>query len=298
MKTETKTFPKPLALLKQKANDYLLFAKFRLSVLVVFSAAMGYFIAPESFYINDFLLLLLGGFLVTASSNGFNQIIEREYDNKMSRTSNRPLPALRMSVAEAYLLASVWGIAGIAVLWHFLHPLCGILGSLALFLYVFIYTPLKRVSAIAVFAGAFPGSIPPMIGWVAATSSFGMEPGILFGIQFAWQFPHFWSLAWRLHTDYVNGGFRLLPSSKGKNKTSAWIIFAFTLLTIPAGIAPYIAGMGGTLTLVAGITGAITLLVPAFMLAKTLHEKWATRLMYLSFIYLPFFLLIMYLDKP
>ncbi len=280
-----------------KLSDYIVFSKFRLSLLVVFSAAIVYLLASESFNYADFLYLITGGFLVTASSNGFNQIIERDFDKMMQRTHLRPLVTGRMSLPEAYLVASLFGVVGITILWFRLNPLCGILGAMALFLYVLLYTPLKRISPISVFVGAFPGSIPPMIGWVAATGKFGVEPGLLFLVQFAWQFPHFWSIAWKLDADYSLAGFKMLPSIKGKNKASALIILITTLSVIPAGLLPFIFNISGIYYLIFSIILVALLILNSVLLFIYLKEKYATRLMFFSFLYLPLLFIIMYLDK-
>lgn len=280
-----------------KLADYVIFSKLRLSLLVVFSAAVVYFLAAESFNYLDFIFLVLGGFLVTASSNGFNQIIEKDFDKMMVRTQNRPLPTGRMSLKEAYIVASFFGVAGIAILWFNLNPLCGILGALALFLYVLLYTPLKRISPISVFVGAFPGSIPPMIGWVAATGKFGIEPGLLFLVQFAWQFPHFWSIAWKLDSDYSLAGFKMLPSTKGKNKTSALIIFITTLFIVPAGLLPFIFNISGVYYAFFSLIMGAFLILFSLLLLITSKDKYATLLMLFSFLYLPLIFIIMYFNK-
>jgi len=204
-------------LIMVKSGIYAEFFKLRLSMLVVFSAVLGFFIAAGSDFSWSLLLfLVVGGFLVTGSSNGFNQIIEKDLDILMERTKGRPLPTGRMNALEGYIVASISGAAGIAILWYGLNPLSGILGALALFIYVMLYTPMKRISPFAVFVGAFPGAIPPMLGWVAFNGSFGLEAGILFAIQFIWQFPHFWAIAWKADEDYSRAGFKLLPSAGGK----------------------------------------------------------------------------------
>ncbi|HCQ29426.1 MAG TPA: protoheme IX farnesyltransferase, partial [Flavobacteriales bacterium] len=177
----------------KKIAVYAAFTKMRLASLVVLSAVLGYLIGADNYQLNDILVLSLGGFLVTGSSNAFNQIMEKDLDALMNRTKNRPLPTNRLNLIEGYWFASIIGLAGILLLWFYFGALAGILATLALGMYVLIYTPLKRISPIAVFAGAFPGAIPPMLGWVAATGHFGLEAGLLFLTQFFWQFPHFWA---------------------------------------------------------------------------------------------------------
>ena len=194
-------------------SDIVLLSKIRLTTSVVFSAVAGYFIAADHFDLVLFTYLVLGGFLVVAASNGFNQILEKKYDLLMLRTVNRPLPQERMSVRQAFLLSLIMGLTGVFLLYR-INFLSGFFGTLSIILYVFAYTPLKRVSPISVFVGAFPGAIPFMLGWVAVTNDFDIEPGILFAIQFIWQFPHFWAIAWVCNEDYQKAGFKMLPEKK------------------------------------------------------------------------------------
>ncbi len=271
---------------QSKLKDYLALAKLRLASLVVFSAVLGYFMAANEVNYLSLLYLVLGGFLVTGSSNAFNQVIEREADKKMKRTQDRPIPAGRMGISEASIVASIWGVLGIALLWFGLNPLSGVLAALSLFIYVFIYTPLKKVGPIAVFVGAFPGAIPPMLGYVAETGSFGLIPGLLFATQFIWQFPHFWSIAWKLHDDYAKAGYQLLPTRK-RDKTSAMQIVIYSLFLIPISLAPFWFGIGGwvatSIVLIAGIISAV--LAARLFLYRDM--KSATTLMFCTFIYLP-----------
>ena len=195
-----------------KLKDYVMLLKLRLSFLVVLSAVSGYFFAVETFDTIEFLYLVFGGFLITGASNGFNQIIERDIDKLMKRTANRPLPAGRMSVTEALIVSISFGILG-AIFLYQLNLWSCILGVVALILYAAVYTPLKRITPWAVFIGAFPGAIPPMLGVVAITNDFNLLVGIMFFVQFAWQFPHFWAIAWVSDDDYKKGGFSLLPST-------------------------------------------------------------------------------------
>lgn len=271
---------------QSKVKDYLALAKLRLASLVVFSAVLGYFMAADQVNFLSLTYLVLGGFLVTGASNAFNQVLERDADKKMSRTKNRPIPAGRMSVQEAAIVASIWGVLGIALIWFGLNPLSGILASLSLFIYVFLYTPLKKVGPIAVFVGAFPGAIPPMLGYVAETGTFGLVPGLLFATQFIWQFPHFWAIAWKLHDDYSKAGYELLPTRK-RDKTSAMQIVVYSLFLIPISLAPFWFGIGGviglSIVLIAGIVGAVL----AAQLFLKRDMKTATVLMFSTFIYLP-----------
>lgn len=188
--------------LAEKLKSYAALFKLKITLFVVISAVFGYFIGIEHFSLVALIWLTIGGFFITAASNAFNQIIERNHDGLMERTKNRPLPQNKLSVTETLITSFVLTIAGVLILGLGLNPLSGVLGLLAVFMYAAVYTPLKRISTFGVFVGAFPGAFPPMLGYVAATGSFGLEAGILFFIQFVWQFPHFWAIAWRLFNDY------------------------------------------------------------------------------------------------
>jgi len=235
-------------------------------------------------------LLVLGGFLVTGSSNGFNQIIERNLDKLMARTQNRPLPKERMGMNESYILATLMGIAGIAILWIFMNPLSGILGLIALLLYTVVYTPLKRVTPFAVFVGAFPGAIPPLLGHVASTSGFGeiqFQAWILFAIQFMWQFPHFWAIAWVLDEDYKKAGFRMLPSLGGRDKSSAFQVLVYTLFLLPISLLPVMFHMSGIVSAIVILICGTGFAYQAYNLYKECTVETARKLMFGSFIYLP-----------
>ncbi len=283
--------------LLKKLAVYAAFSKLRLSALVVFSAVLGYLIGAEHYLVLDILVLSLGGFLVTGSSNAFNQIMEKDLDALMERTKDRPLPANKLNLVEGYWLAAIMGLSGILLLWFYFGALAGILATLALALYVLIYTPLKRISPIAVFAGAFPGAIPPMLGWVAATGHFGLEAGLLFLTQFFWQFPHFWAIAWKINDDYRKAGFYMLPLKSGKNKHSAFIIFIYTLFMIPVSLLPFIYGHIGVLGVGTLLILDILFVIPAIQLYKKMDDKWALKLMFASFIYLLGMQVIWWIDK-
>lgn len=274
---------------KSKVLDYAQLTKMRLAWLVVLSALTGYFFALDMAYINwvQIFILILGGFMVTGSSNAFNQIIEKDLDKLMNRTSDRPLPDGRMEVNEAFWVASILGVFGVALLWIGLNPLSGILGLLALFLYVAVYTPLKRVGPIAVFVGAFPGAIPPMLGYVAATNEFGLIPGLLFATQFIWQFPHFWAIAWKADSDYTKAGFRLLPSSSGKSKMTAFYILIYALFLIPISLFPIMFTTMSTFVLIATTMMGAGFAFYAIRLYQQGTDKAALNLMLASFVYLP-----------
>lgn len=268
-----------------KVKDYVMLLKLRLSFLVVLSAISGYFFAGGSFGL-DFLYLVIGGFAITGASNGFNQIIERDIDKLMPRTSNRPLPTGRMSVSEAMLASFGFGILGLFLLYQ-INFYSAVLGLLSLFMYVFLYTPLKRITPWAVFVGAFPGAIPPMLGAVAFSGEFGMFAGIMFFVQFIWQFPHFWAIAWVLDDDYKKGGFSLLPSKGRKNQASAIWILVSALIMIPAGILPYLYEQTGMTSLIVGTIAGIGFFAIALQFYITKDDKLARKLMFASFFYLP-----------
>ena len=279
-------------------TDILQLSKVRLTSSVVFSALAGYFIAFDKFEVFTFTYLLLGGFLVVAASNGFNQILEKEHDKLMDRTADRPLPTGRMSVREAFWLSLVMSIAGIFLLYR-INFLSGFFGTLSIILYVLVYTPLKRISPVSVFVGAFPGAIPFMLGWVAATNDFDVEPGILFSIQFIWQFPHFWAIAWVCDDDYKRAGFKMLPGEK--DKSTAWKTVIYCFFLIPLSILP-VFGITGSLQL--SVLAAILIVVlgiwftmKAIQLFKKVDDASAKKLMFASFIYLPLLQLIYIIDR-
>ena len=280
----------------QKISDFIALTKPRLASLVVFSSVAGYFMADVTFSLDVFLLLVFGGIFVTGSSNGFNQILEKEQDAVMKRTQNRPLPQNRLSQKEAFIFSLIIGLLGLAMLYA-INLTTFILGFSALVSYVIMYTPMKKVSPLAVLVGAFPGSIPPMIGYVAASGHFGLEPGILFAVQFFWQFPHFWAIAWKLHDDYTLAGYKMLPSKEGRTKQSAWQIMFYTALMFPITLLPWAAQMTGTLSVVLSTILNILFFIPAFRLYKTLDMKHATQLMFGSFIYLPILFIVYLIDK-
>ncbi|MEO1435796.1 MAG: heme o synthase, partial [Bacteroidota bacterium] len=233
-----------------KLQDLKMLVKLRLNLLVVFSSGIGYALAagPTLDFVNLFLICL-GGFLVTGSANALNQVLERDYDKLMPRTATRPIASGRMEVSEAVLYAGLMGVVGIMILGLF-NPLTAMIGSISLFIYAFVYTPMKRVSSIAVLIGAFPGALPPLIGYVAFTGFIGPEALALFGIQFMWQFPHFWAIAWVSHDDYIKGGYFLLPSKGGQDKNSAMQCLIYALLLIPVSLFPYFLGTTGIVSAV------------------------------------------------
>lgn len=282
----------------KKISDYVALVKVRLSMLVVFSAVISFAIASKgSFDWTKMWLLVIGGFFTTGAANGINQIIERDLDKKMSRTEKRPLPAGSLTPAEAWIASIAMGLAGILILGFFMNWLSAALGLFSVISYAFIYTPLKRKTPFAVFVGAFPGAIPAMLGWVAESNTLGTEAWILFAIQFVWQFPHFWAIAWVLHDDYGKAGFHLLPSAGGRDKRSAFQCVLYTLILIPVSLLPFQNGMSGLLYASVAIVFGILFLVQAIRLYRQGTVKAAQQLMFGSFIYLPVIQLMMLIDK-
>ena len=285
------------SLLSQKVSDYITLIKLRLSFLVVFSAAITYLYASAgNISWVRLVLLIMGGFLVTGASNGINQVIERDLDGLMNRTMDRPLPTFRLSLKEAILACLLMGTTGLFLL-YILNPLTAILGAFALISYAFIYTPMKQASSISVYVGAIPGAMPPVLGWVAATGHFSLEALVLFAIQFVWQFPHFWSIAWVLDDDYKKAGFRLLPSGAGRGKGSAAWILASTFILLPVSILPTFMHMGGYLLAIVSLMAGILFFWQAWRLYKTCSIKSASKLMFGSFIYLPIIQLALLINK-
>lgn len=293
----TQSIPKT-GLMASRITDYAQLTKMRLSLLVVFSAAMSYIIgAGDSFDWLKMVLLVIGGFLVTGSANAFNQVIEKDLDKLMDRTLSRPLPDERMKPTEALWLAIVMGVSGLFILTFFMNLASGILGFIALASYTVMYTPLKRITPFAVFVGAFPGAIPPLLGYVAATDSFDTTAWVLFSIQFIWQFPHFWAIAWVMDDDYRKAGFELLPSKGGRDHASAFQAFVYAFSLIPVGILPYFFKISGVFSLVVITISGIIFAVQAWRLYKNCDIKSARQLMFGSFVYLPVVQIIMVIDK-
>jgi protoheme IX farnesyltransferase len=278
-----------------KFKTYLIFIKFRLSFLVILSAISGYLFAG-GVNLTELSFLIIGGILVTGASNGANQIWEQNLDKLMNRTNRRPLPLGLMSNSEAYAIVIVSLVVGIALL-YLINIYSALLGLFAFVSYVFVYTPLKQVSPWAVFVGAFPGAIPPFLGAIAATNDFGLLPGVLFFVQFTWQFPHFWAIAWILHEDYQRAGFYLLPSKSGKSKFSAFQIMVYSLALIPFSLIPWLMGWCGNITLIVASVLGILFFVYSYRLYSTLEDKDARKLMFASFVYLPIIQFVYVFDK-
>lgn len=285
--------------LASKIRDYMLLVKFSLSFMVVFSAVISYLLAPGvvEYNVKMIMLLFAGGFLVTGSANAINQVTEKDTDAMMKRTAKRPIASGRMSTGEGWIFSAVTGITGVLILWYFFNGLAAGLAALSLFLYAFVYTPLKKVNAISVLVGAVPGALPCLIGWAAGNDNLSAGGWILFGIQFFWQFPHFWAIAWIAHKDYSQAGFKLLPSVQGPTKYSAIQSIIYSLFLLPVGILPYFAGMSGIVSLWIVLLANLFMVYQCTRLYREMETKAARRVMFSSYIYLPVVLLALLADK-
>jgi heme o synthase len=291
--------------LATKVKDYFQLIKFTLSFMVVFSTVVCFLIAPHEQYIYrstvlSVLLLFAGGMLVTGSANAINQIAEKDTDAKMKRTAKRPVASGRMSVNEATAFAVIAGISGVFILWYFFNYQAALTGLLSLFLYGFIYTPLKKVNSIAVLVGAVPGAIPCLIGWIAA---YGDQPinwmggWIVFGIQFLWQFPHFWAIAWIAHNDYTAAGFKLLPGDKGPTKFTALQTVIYSALMIPFGLLPFYTSMAGMASMWIVLACNLWIVAVSIQLFVKMDVKSARMVMFSSYFYLMIVLLALFADR-
>ena len=253
-------------------SDFSQLTKFRLSITVVISSIAGYFLAVETVNYPTLLLLILGGYAMVGASNTFNQVFEKDLDKLMLRTQNRPLPSERMQPNNAILIGIVLTLIGISSL-YMINAKTAFFASLSIFLYACVYTPLKQKTPLSVFVGAFPGAIPFMLGWVAATNEFGIEPGILFMIQFFWQFPHFWAIGWLMHDQYQSAGFKMLPSGARDQSTAFQTVF-YTLWTVVISLIPAFQN-----------SGALVLSIPAALMVGLLGMFflfYSIRLMFLK----------------
>jgi protoheme IX farnesyltransferase len=282
-----------------KAKDYYQLIKFTLSFTVVFSCVVCYLLAPnvKVFDWGMIAILFLAGMLVTGSANAINQAVEKDTDAMMKRTGSRPVAAGRMSQQEAYTFAVIAGIVGVGMMWQFFNLSSALLSALSLFLYAFIYTPLKKINSIAVLVGALPGALPCLIGWVAGNDDFSLGGWIYFGIQFLWQFPHFWAIAWVAHEDYSKAGFKLLPADKGPTKFTAIQGIMYSVLMIPVGFLPYYFGYTGFVSAVVVMVCNLFMVVQSIRLYQQMDVKSARRVMFSSYIYLPIVLLALLADK-
>ena len=284
--------------LAAKVKDYFQLIKFTLSFTVVFSCVICYLLAPGvEFDFRMVVVLFIAGMLVTGSANAINQAVEKDTDAMMKRTAKRPVASGRMSQQEAYAFAFIAGLSGVLLMWQVFNLSAALLSAFSLFLYAFIYTPLKKVNSIAVLVGAFPGALPCLIGWVAGTDEFSTGGWILFGIQFLWQFPHFWAIAWVAHTDYSNAGFKLLPADKGPTKFTAIQAIMYALMMIPVGMLPYYFNMTGNVSLWIVLICNLLMVMQCVRLFIEMDVKAARRVMFSSYIYLPIVLLALLADK-
>ncbi len=277
-------------------------SKFTLSFTVVFSCVVCYLLAPDIIVNNiDTLVkiieLFIAGMLVTASANAINQAVEKDTDAMMKRTSKRPVASGRMSQQSAYIFAIVSGSIGVIMMFVCFNLASAFLSAFSLFLYAFIYTPLKKVSSISVLVGAFPGALPCLIGWVAATNDFSSGGWILFAIQFLWQFPHFWAIAWVAHNDYTKAGFKLLPSDKGPTKVTAIQAILYAMLMVPIGMLPFYFNMSGQISFWIVLACNLFIVLQCVRLYIDMDTKAARRVMFSSYIYLPVVFLSLLADK-
>ena len=281
-----------------KFKAYFELLKFRLSFLVSFSCGFGYILgANGAIDWLHFVVICTGGFLVSGASVTINQIIEKDLDVLMTRTQNRPLPTNRITNNQAAIFAFIVGAIGITILYSYTNVLTTLLSILSMVLYSFVYTPLKRVGPIAVFVGAIPGALPPLLGWTAATGHISIEALIIFGIQFIWQFPHFWAIAWVADDDYKKAGFKLLPSGGKKDLNTAIQIMIYTLFLIPFGLLPAKFGITGLDSAIVVTVCGVLFLSQTFALMKTGTRQSALRIMFGSFLYLPIVQIAYLLDK-
>ncbi len=285
-------------LVAARAKAYFELVKFRLTFLVTFSSALGYLLGNRgSIHWSGLLLFSLGGFLITSSGVTINQVLEKDLDKLMKRTMNRPLPTFRVTVTEALLFAMICFSAGFYLLAQYANMLTTSLAILSFVIYSFIYTPLKKVGPVAVYIGAISGGLPPLLGWTAATGTISLAALAIFLIQFLWQFPHFWAIAWVADDDYKIAGFKLLPGNGSKDVFTAVWILSFAMLLIPAGLFPYSLGISGIISCILITIAGLLFIYPAIKLVRDKSRKAALQIMYCSFLYLPVVLIALLIDK-
>jgi len=288
--------------LASKVKDYFQLIKFTLSFMVVFSTVVSFLIAPnEEVYVRNkiisVLLLFVAGMLITGAANAINQVLEKNSDALMKRTAKRPVASGRMSENEATAFAAFAGILGVAMMWYFFNFQSAMVSLFSLFLYGFIYTPLKKINSISVLVGAIPGALPCLIGWVAATDSFSLGGWIVFGIQFLWQFPHFWAIAWLAHKDYTTAGFKLLPADKGPTRFTAVQSIIYSALMVPVGFLPYYTGMTGVVSMWILLFCNLWMVYVSILLFIRMDAKSARRVMFSSYFYLMIVLLALFANR-
>ncbi len=303
--------------ISSKVRDYIILVKFTLSFMVVFSSVVCYLLAPNVEYnLLSVLVLFFAGLCITGSANAINQTVERKTDALMKRTADRPVAAGRMSVKEAYTFAAIAGTIGVIIMWYWFNVESAMLSLFSLFLYAYIYTPLKRINAVSVIVGAFPGALPCLIGWVAGTgyiNPFATFQGvlstgevgqfmnyggyILFAIQFLWQFPHFWAIAWLAHKDYDKAGFKLLPSREGTTKFSAMQTVIYSMMMVPVGMLPYYFHIAGILSFWVLLFCNLWMVFVSVLLVIKMNGAAARRVMFSSYFYLMIVFLTLLFDK-
>ncbi|MFM2145354.1 MAG: protoheme farnesyltransferase [Bacteroidota bacterium] len=285
--------------IRNKVQDYRLLIKFSLSFLVTFSAVISYLLAPKvvKYDWGMILLLFLAGMLVTGSANALNEVAEKDTDAKMKRTAGRPVAAGRMSVREALLSATLMLVVGLGLLYWYFNLLSAVISLISWFVYAFMYTPLKKVSSISVLVGAVPGALPCLIGWTAGNDDLSIGGWVLFALQFFWQFPHFWAIAWVAHRDYLAAGFKLMPSNDGPTRYSAVQAVLYSLVLIPVGVLPYWVGMSGLVSFWVVLAANVVMIFQCVQLYMKMEQKAARRVMFGSYIYLPVVLLALLADK-
>ena len=273
--------------------------KFTLSFTVVFTCVICYMLAPKVMAYDWTMILLLtfAGLCITGSANAINQAVEKDTDAQMKRTANRPVASGRMSQQTAYTFAIVTGVLGVAIMWKYFNFSSALLSAFSLFLYAFIYTPLKKINSIAVLVGAFPGALPCLIGWVAGNDDFAYAGLALFLIQFLWQFPHFWAIAWVSHTDYSRVGFKLLPAKEGPTRFTALQSIMYAVLMIPIGFLPHYLNLTGSVSMWILLVANIFMVVQCIILYQNMGVPAARRVMFSSYIYLPIVYLALLADK-
>ena len=285
--------------LKLMISDFKQLTKVGLSLSVVFTSITGYLLGADQVSYKIVLLLAIGGYLMVGASNAFNQVIEKDIDALMQRTKNRPLPAQRMSVTTAMIIAIIFTILGLGILYS-INPKCALFGAISIFLYTCAYTPLKAITPLAVFVGAIPGAIPFMLGWVAATNEFGVEAGFLFMIQFFWQFPHFWAIGWLQFEEYKKAGFNMLPMNT-KNKGAVKQIIFYTIIMILVSIAPVLKVSGDfyiyPITAIIVALLGVVMLYYAIILYKSEENTDARKLMLSSVLYITVIQIVYVVDK-
>ena len=286
------------SILKSKLKDYQQLMKFTLSFTVVFSSVVSYLMVPgTTFDILSVLLLFAGGMLVTGAANAINQIVEKDTDAKMKRTASRPVASGRMHIDEAATFSVVAAVFGIFIIGLWFNWVAAGIAAFSLFLYGFIYTPLKKIHSISVLVGAIPGALPCLIGWAAGDPLLGAGGWILFALQFLWQFPHFWAIAWVAHEDYSSAGFKLLPDVGGPTKYAAVQAILYSVLLIPIGVMPYIIGMSGMVSMIIVFIANLAMFWQCVRLFRDMNVQAARRVMFGSYFYLPVVLLSLLADK-